>query len=117
MAKKVTMPAQLQVWLEARQRYRLTDAQIQMARELGLNPRKFGGYTNHRQEPWKSPLGEYIEHLYFKRFQKEQPDRVISLEEQVHEIQRNQEEKKASKLARQASESDQAEEESENSLS
>lgn len=73
------MPAKLQGWLEARQRYRLTDAQIQMARELGLNPKKLGGYANHRQESWKTPLGEYIEDLYFKRFKKEQPNRIVSL--------------------------------------
>lgn len=117
MAKKVTMPAKLQEWLEARQRYRLTDAQIQMARELGLNPRKLGGYANHRQEPWKSPLGEYIQQLYFKRFKKEQPDRVVSLEEQGQEIQRKKEEKKATKLARQASEDNQSEKENGNPFS
>ena len=31
-----------------------------MARELGLNPKKFGGLANHRQEPWKLPLPEFI---------------------------------------------------------
>jgi hypothetical protein len=102
--KKVRLPAKLQPWLEARQKYRLTDMQIQMARELGLNPRKFGGYANHRQEPWKRPLGEFIEHLYAKRFKKEQPDRVTSLEAQAQEIQRKREEKKARKGARQAEE-------------
>ena len=60
MAKKTSLPAKLQPWLEARRRYRLTDMQIQMARELGLNPKKFSGYANHTQESWKSPLGEYI---------------------------------------------------------
>lgn len=42
MAKKQSVPSKLQPWLEARQRYHLTDRQIQMARELGLNPKKFG---------------------------------------------------------------------------
>jgi hypothetical protein len=106
--KKTRLPAQLQPWLEARQKYRLTDTQIQMARELGLNPRKFGRYANHRQEPWKRPLSEYIEHLYTKRFKKEQPDRVASLEEQAQEDQRKREEKKARKRARQADDTDQA---------
>ena len=46
MTKK-RVPAKLQIWIDARQRYHLTHAQIQMARELGLNPRKFGGYANH----------------------------------------------------------------------
>ena len=105
MAKK-RVPAKLQVWIDARQRYHLTHAQIQMARELGLNPRKFGGYANHRQEPWKRPLGEYIEHLYLKRFGKAEPDRVLSIEERASEQQRRQAEKKARRRARQADEAD-----------
>ena len=41
-----------------------------MARELGLNHKKFGGLTNTKQEPWKSPLAEFIEYLYYKHFKK-----------------------------------------------
>ena len=99
--KKVRLSAKLQPWLEARQKYRLSDRQIQMARELGLNPRKFGGYANHRQQPWKRPLGEYIEHLYVKRFKKKAPDRVTSLEEQAQDMHRKKEAKKTRKRARQ----------------
>jgi hypothetical protein len=84
MAKQSISP-KLQPWIDARKRYRLTDAQIQMARELGLNPKKFGGLANERQEPWKRPLGEFIEHLYFKHFGNTQPDRVMSIEQQVEE--------------------------------
>ena len=105
MTKK-RVSAKLQVWIDARQRYRLTDAQIQMARELGLNPGKFGGYANHRQEPWKRPLGEYIEHLYLKRFGKAEPDRVLSIEERADEMRRKRAEKKARRRARQADETD-----------
>ncbi len=39
-----------------------------MARELGMNPKKLGGLSNHRQEPWKMPLPQFIEDLYEKRF-------------------------------------------------
>ena len=90
-------PAKLQVWIDARKRYRLTHAQIQMARELGLNPKKFGGYANHRQQRWKRPLGEYIEHLYFKRFGRTEPDRVVSIEERAREIERKKAEKRERK--------------------
>jgi hypothetical protein len=31
-------------------RYRLSDTQIQMARERGMNPRKFGKLANEKQE-------------------------------------------------------------------
>jgi hypothetical protein len=59
---------QVRAWVEARKRYHLTHAQVQMARELGLNPGKLGKISNHRQEPWKAPLPQFIEHLYLKRF-------------------------------------------------
>ncbi len=54
-----------------------------MARELGMNPSKLGKLDNHDQEPWKMPLRQYIEHLYFKRFGKERPEVVLSIEEKV----------------------------------
>ena len=54
-----------------------------MARELGMNPKKLGGKANHKQEPWKMPLPQFIEHLYFKRFNKEKPDQVRSIEDIV----------------------------------
>ena len=52
-----------------------------MARELGLNPRKFGKLANHRQEQWKVPLPQYIEYLYFKRFGRERPEVVKPAEQ------------------------------------
>jgi hypothetical protein len=44
-----------------------------MAPELGLNPKKFGKLDNHRQEPWKAPLPQFIEALYYKRFKRSVP--------------------------------------------
>lgn len=101
---KTKIPQKLQIWIDARKRYHLTHAQIQMARELGLNPKKFGGYANHRQQSWKRPLAEYIEHLYFKRFGKTQPDRVVPIEERAQEFKRKNKEKRARKRLRQESE-------------
>jgi len=79
MAKNMTISGKNQIWLDAQKKYQLTDTQTQMARELGLNPKKFRGYASQRQQKWKRPLGEYIEHLYFKRFGKTKPERVISI--------------------------------------
>ncbi len=70
MAKSKNIPE----WKKAKEKYHLTDIQMQMARELGMNPKKFGGLANHKQESWKAPLPEFIEDLYFKRFEKEKPD-------------------------------------------
>ena len=77
------IPPKLIPWFEARKRYRLTHAQIHMARELGLNPKKFGSLANHRQELWKAPLPQFIEQIYFKRFGVDRPAQVVSLEELV----------------------------------
>lgn len=66
-------------WIEAKKKFRLSNIHIQMAKELGLNPKKFGGLANHKQEPWKAPLPDFIEELYFKRFKKEKPDTVKPL--------------------------------------
>src|SRR6266851_5908100 len=79
MAKK-KLPPKLQDWVEARRRHRLSHVHVQMARELGMNPRKLGKLDNHDQEPWKAPLPQFIEHLYFKRFGRERPAVVMSVE-------------------------------------
>ena len=51
MPKAEFIPQKLRPWIEARKRYHLSHAQVQMARELGMNPKKFGGKANHKQEP------------------------------------------------------------------
>ena len=82
MAKKHPfVPANLQPWVDARRKFRLSHAQVQMARELGMNPNKLGKLDNHHQEPWKLPLPEFIAQLYAKRFGKQRPDVVRTVEE------------------------------------
>jgi len=71
-----------------------------MARELGLNPKKFGGLANHKQEQWKAPLPEYIEYLFEKHFKKTQPDDVRSIEIKLKEKAKINEIKKAEKRSR-----------------
>ena len=57
-----------QAWQIAKKKYRLSNETILMAKKLGLNPKKFGGLANHKQEPWKQPLPDFIRSLYEKRF-------------------------------------------------
>ena len=89
-----------QVWIDARNRHHLSHTQVQMARELGLDPGKLGKLNNHTQEPWKVPLKHYIEELYVKRFGKERPDRVISIEEKIRLDQEKKELKREKKRLR-----------------
>jgi len=90
MAKPKKPPPELQVWVDARKMFHLSHAHVQMARELGMNPKKLGGKANHRQEPWKVPLPQYIEELYLKHFKKEQPDNVRSIEQMMADRERQQ---------------------------
>ena len=76
----------LEKWMVAQKRHRLSDKQVQMARELGLNPDKLGKIDNHKQEPWKAPLPQFIEHIYFKRFKREEPETVKPLKQILKEM-------------------------------
>jgi len=88
----------LQAWIDAHTRHHLTHAQIQMARELGMNPAKLGKLDNHHQESWKLPLPQFIEDLYRRRFGKTVPDTVICIEDRLR---RDREKKEARRTARQ----------------
>src|SRR5947209_1791676 len=92
--KKRPLPPDLKRWAEARQRYHLSDAHVQMARELGLNPKKFGKLANHRQEPWKLPLAQFIAECYRKRFGRPGPELVRSVEQIWKDKMRKRAEKK-----------------------
>jgi hypothetical protein len=98
MAKKRKPNQKIQPWIDARKRYHLSHAQVQMARELGMNPMKLGKLDNHAQEPWKMPLRAYIEHLYQQRFGKPFPDNTTPVEERSRLAQ---EKKKAQRASEQ----------------
>lgn len=97
MAKKRKPNQKIQRWIEARKRYHLSHAQVQMARELGMNPMKLGKLDNHEQEQWKMPLRAYIKHLYLKRFGKPSPDSTTSVEERLRLAQEKKAARRASK--------------------
>jgi hypothetical protein len=98
VAKKTKTPNQkMQAWIDARNRHHLSHAQVQMARELGMNPAKLGKLDNHKQEPWKLPLPQFIEEIYFKHFGQPAPDNVMSIEERVR---LDHEKKQAKKVAK-----------------
>lgn len=78
--------SQIEKWIIAQKRHRLSDAHVQMARELGLNPDKLGKVDNYKQEPWKAPLPQFIEELYFNRFKKDTPEIVKPLKQILKEL-------------------------------
>lgn len=57
-----------EAWTNAAKICRLTARQVEMARALGMNPRKHPGLRPTPQQRWKLPVGEFIEESYRKRF-------------------------------------------------
>ena len=98
--KQPFIPANLQPWVDARRKFHLSHAHVQMARELGMNPRKLGKLDNHHQEPWKLPLPEFIAQLYSKRFGKQRPDAVRTIEEMAAAKAAKKQAKKAAKAVK-----------------
>ena len=96
------MAKNLEQWLTAKKKFHLSDTQVAMARELGLNPKKFGSLDNHQQEIWKAPLPQFIENIYFKRFKRQLPLQVISIEAQMKNNKVKAAKKKAEKAKRRA---------------
>jgi hypothetical protein len=97
MAKKKQLSPKYQVWIDARKKYKLSHAHIQMARELGLNPKKLGKLANHKQEPWKAPLPVFIENIYFKNLGKQPPENARSIEQMVKDKKQRQLQRKKCK--------------------
>lgn len=75
----------IEEWIGAQKRHRLSDVQVQMARELGFKPDSLRKIDNHKQEPWKMPLPQYIEDLYEERFKRERPETVKPLKQQLQD--------------------------------
>jgi hypothetical protein len=99
MMSKKRIPDHLHVWVNARKKFHLSHAHVQMAHELGFNPKKLGKIANHKQEPWKMPLPEFIEHLYRKQYGKDRPAVVMSIEEKVEKERRKKLARRAGKQA------------------
>ena len=57
-----------EAWTTAKKICQLTARQVEMARALGMNPRKLPGLRPSPQQRWKLPVGEFIEERYRKRF-------------------------------------------------
>lgn len=94
------MAKNLEKWIVAQKKHRLSDKHVQMARELGLNPDKLGKIDNHKQESWKAPLNEFIEDIYLKQFKKSEPDSIRSIKQIQEDDKRIKVEKKKKKESR-----------------
>ncbi len=64
-----------------------------------MNPKKFGSLADTKNKPWKLPLPQYIESLYEERFEKQEPDVVLTMEQMAAEHIARREAKKGAKEA------------------
>jgi hypothetical protein len=58
------------LWTEAKQKCHLSNADIQIAKEMGLNPQSLIKNIPSRSEPWKVPVRNWIHEMYRKRREK-----------------------------------------------
>jgi hypothetical protein len=57
-----------EVWRNAKRICKLNARQVEMARALGMNPKKLPSLRPSPDQRWKLPVSEFIESCYCKRF-------------------------------------------------
>lgn len=57
-------------WAEAKNKCRLNEETVKMAKEMGLNPRSLIKNTPNKSEQWKAPVSIWIQEMYGKRQEK-----------------------------------------------
>ena len=78
---------ELQAWAKAKRQCGLSDAHVQMAREIGINPRRLTARSGTKPGPTRVPLAQRIEDLYLRRFKRTIPDPVVPLRQLLHDAQ------------------------------
>ena len=57
-----------ELWHEARRRCKLNDEEIQMAKEMGLNPKSLIKNIPNKNEQWKDSVKIWVRDMYEDRF-------------------------------------------------
>ncbi len=65
-------------WAEAKRRCPLSESELRMAQEIGLNPRKLIKNLPSPSQRWKAPVGEGVREMYRKRHRAPLPERPSS---------------------------------------
>jgi phage terminase small subunit len=56
------------MWVEAKKKCRLNAATIQMAKEMGLNPKSLIKNIPNKNQQWKEPVHVWIQDMYEDKF-------------------------------------------------
>ena len=59
-----------QMWQDAKQKCRLNNDDIALAKRLGLNPRSLIKNLPNKSEPWKAPVKDWLHEIDEKRQKK-----------------------------------------------
>jgi len=59
-----------QMWQDAKQKCRLNNDDIALAKRLGLNPRSLIKNIPNKNEPWKAPVKDWLHEIDEKRQKK-----------------------------------------------
>lgn len=65
-----------ELWIEAKKRCRLSDEDIQMAKEIGLNPKSLIKNIPNKSEQWKAPVKVWIRGMYEERKEKAERKKI-----------------------------------------
>lgn len=57
-----------ELWAEAKRKCRLNTEEVQMEKEMGLNPRSLIKNIPAKNEQWKAPVKIWIKDMYAERF-------------------------------------------------
>ena len=91
------IPPKLQPWFHVRKELGLSNTTIQMARELGMNPRKLGRLVPTIGQQWKASLHEFIADCYEKSHGRRTPENIRSLEQIINDDAKRKDAKRATK--------------------
>lgn len=59
-----------ELWEEAKKRCRLSETDIRMAKEMGLNPKSLIKNIPNKSQQWKAPVKIWIHEMYEERQEK-----------------------------------------------
>jgi len=64
-------------WEEAKKKCKLNAETLQMAREMGLNPRSLIKNIPNESQQWKAPVSVWIQNMYEERMAKANKKKVL----------------------------------------
>lgn len=59
-----------ELWDEAKKKCRISDEEIRMAKEMGLNPKSLIKNIPNKKEQWKAPVKIWIREMYVEKQEK-----------------------------------------------